>query len=290
VITERTIATATGRFQALVATPATPAAPVAVFLHGFPDHPPTARPLLDRLAAAGYQVVAPWMRGYAPSTLAGPFDAMQLGRDAIALADALAGDRRVYLIGHDWGAIATYAACALDPSRFAAAVAMAVPHPRAFIGALVRTAQLARSWYMLAFQLPGAAWLAGARDHALIDRLWQTWSPDLRLAPADRAALHHCLAASQPAPVAYYRTLFAPRAIAAAIQHGPLGHAITVPTLQLQGDRDGCIAPAAARGQARYFTGPFRAEILAGLGHFMHVEDPAAIATAILPWLAAHPS
>ncbi len=277
------IATAGGAFQALVAP--RPGAPVVVFLHGFPDHPPTATGFLDELAAAGYEIVAPWMRGYAPSPLAGPYDGAQLGADAIAIADAVAGDRPVHLVGHDWGALATYAACAIAPARFARAVAMAVPHPRAFVASLARTAQLARSWYMLAFQLPGAPAVARARDLALIDWLWRAWSPGFALPDEARAALHQCLAASLPAPIGYYRALLSPRALARVLRAGPLTRPITVPTLQLQGADDGCIAPSAARGQARFFTGPFRAEVVDGVGHFLHVEDPGAIAARVIPWL-----
>jgi pimeloyl-ACP methyl ester carboxylesterase len=36
-----------------------------LFLHGFPDHPPTAVPFLEHLAGT-HRVVAPWLRGYAP--------------------------------------------------------------------------------------------------------------------------------------------------------------------------------------------------------------------------------
>src|SRR4029434_2045946 len=36
-----------------------------LFLHGFPDHPPTAVPFLEQLAET-HRVVAPWLRGYAP--------------------------------------------------------------------------------------------------------------------------------------------------------------------------------------------------------------------------------
>src|SRR6185437_7699640 len=43
-------------------------------LHGFPDHPPTAKPFLAELGRRGRHVVAPWLRGYAPSPTAGPFD------------------------------------------------------------------------------------------------------------------------------------------------------------------------------------------------------------------------
>src|SRR5207247_7288273 len=44
-----------------------------LFLHGFPDHPPTAVPFLEHLAET-HRVVAPWLRGYAPSPIVGPYD------------------------------------------------------------------------------------------------------------------------------------------------------------------------------------------------------------------------
>src|SRR5690349_15013602 len=68
--------------------------PLALCLHGFPDHAPTWEPLMADLAAAGYHAVAPWMRGYAPTALApdGNYQVASLALDAIGIADALAGD------------------------------------------------------------------------------------------------------------------------------------------------------------------------------------------------------
>jgi pimeloyl-ACP methyl ester carboxylesterase len=71
-----------------------------LFLHGFPDHPPTAVPFLEHLAET-HRVVAPWLRGYAPSPIVGPYDLDTLAADALALIDHLGG--QVDLVGHDWG-------------------------------------------------------------------------------------------------------------------------------------------------------------------------------------------
>src|SRR5881394_4389766 len=55
-----------------------------LFLHGFPDHPPTAVPFLEHFAES-HRVVAPWLRGYAPSPIVGPYDLDTLAADALAL-------------------------------------------------------------------------------------------------------------------------------------------------------------------------------------------------------------
>ncbi len=280
---------ATGSFQALAS--GAPDAPLVLVLHGVPDAPPTFETLLDELAGRGFRAVAPWARGYAPSVLDGPYDVETLAADVLALCDVLAPDGApVYLLGHDWGAAVTYTACALAPARFGAAVALAVPHPLAFLRALSRSRQALRSWYMFFFQVPGAERLAAARDFALIDRLWRTWSPGLALPAASRAEVHACLRASWPAPLLYYRAMFRPFGEAMRRLRPSTGIArrLTVPLLYLHGADDGCIAPAAASGAERYFAGPYRSEIVEGAGHFLAAECPDEIATRAASWFGVH--
>jgi pimeloyl-ACP methyl ester carboxylesterase len=273
-----------GGFTALAAGPAD--APLALVLHGFPDAPPTFAPLLGALADRGYRVVAPWLRGYAPSPLAGPYDVDRLADDVLAWADRLSPTQPVALVGHDWGAAVTYVACARAPARFTAAVTLAVPHPAVFVRSLARRRQLARSWYMLAFQVPGVERLAAARDFALIDRLWADWSPGFTL-PADlRAALHATLRTSWPAPLLYYRALTRPPG--AALARLRRRDRIAVPTLYLHGARDGCIGPEVGVGAERFFTAGYRREVVPDVGHFVAAEAPMAIAARIAAWLDAH--
>jgi pimeloyl-ACP methyl ester carboxylesterase len=231
-------------------------------LHGFPDHPPTALPFFEQL---GRRVLAPWLRGYAPSPLAGPFDLEQLAGDVIELVDAIGAP--IDLVGHDWGAAITYAVCARAPDRVRRAVTLALPHPRTFMRALRRPAQLRRSWYMAVFQLPLADRLP------LIDRLWRAWSPGFSLDADRRHALHACLDASMPAPIRYYRDNL----------RLTVGH-ITTPLLQLHGAEDGCVLPP-TDADARLFHERVL-EIVPGVGHFLHLEDPQGIARRIVRWLA----
>jgi len=128
-----------------------------IVLHGFPDHPPTAKPFLAELGRRGRHVVAPWLRGYAPSPTAGPFDFAALTGDVLALIDRWSPERPVELIGHDWGALITYDACITAPERIERAVTLAIPHPLTFMSRLTDPAQLRRSWYMGLFHCREAA-------------------------------------------------------------------------------------------------------------------------------------
>ena len=71
-----------------------PTGPLALCLHGFPDTAHTWRYLLPRLAHAGYRAVAPFTRGYAPTTVPadGVFQTGALATDANALHEALGAD------------------------------------------------------------------------------------------------------------------------------------------------------------------------------------------------------
>jgi pimeloyl-ACP methyl ester carboxylesterase len=270
-----------GTFHALAG--GDPAGRPLLYLHGFPDHPPTATPFLAELCGHGHRVLAPWLRGYAPSPTRGPFDPDKLVGDVIELIDRWSPGRAVDIVGHDWGAGHTYLACVAAPDRIARAVTLAVPHWLTFLRQLRRPAQLRRSWYMALFQLPGAGWVVAARDLALVDLLWRRWSPGFTLDPARRAELHGCLATSLPAPIKYYRQMLRPYTAAGASLRR-LRQPIGTPLLQLHGADDGCVLPPSL-DDGRRFTGPHELNIVPGLGHFLHLEAPEAIAERVATWL-----
>ena len=155
---------------------------LALCLHGFPDDAGSMRPLLSRLAEAGLTAVAPYMRGYAPTDRApdDDYSASALGADAVALAAALAEEFDTIdavLVGHDWGAVAAYAADWTDPEAFTRLVTIAVP-PGFDALLLQYPRQILRSWYMWFFQLPDVPERAIRwREFALLELLWGTWSP-----------------------------------------------------------------------------------------------------------------
>ena len=92
-----------------------------------------------------------------------------------------------------------------------------------------------------------------------------------------------CLEVSLPAPIEYYRTM------ARSVLSGPPARAavVPVPTLVLHGERDGCVGAGLGKGQERFFTGAFEAEVLPEVGHFLHLERPAVVAERVLSWFRA---
>lgn len=267
-----------------------PDAPLALCLHGYPDTAWTWREVGPRIAQRGWRVVAPFARGYGPSDLApdGAYQVGALARDAIEAHRALGGDDRAVLIGHDWGAIATYAAGAHSPSLYSRMVTMAVPPPRVAFASLMHPKrvpfalrQLRGGWYVLFQQLP---WISERLLPRIVPRLWADWSPGYD-ATEDLRHVEDALTGPgrRTAALRYYRAMVQPwyrkREYAAEQKHWL--HTPAVPTLYLHGAQDGCaLAPMADAAAAALSSGS-RAMTLPGVGHFLHLEDPDTVAALI---------
>ena len=264
-------------------------APLVVCLHGFPDIPRTWAFLTEELRDGGYHIVSPWMPGYAPSSLEGPFDGLTLSETLLSFIDELSPEEPVRIVGHDWGAVVAQIALARWPERFRAAALLAVPHLLAVLENVQEyPRQLGRSAYMGLFQLPILSErVVKLGDFAFIERLWRKWSPSFDPGDDYLDELKLCLRASMPAPLAYYRALRSPRFIRDA--HTLMSAApIVVPTIYLHGERDACIAPEIARGQEAHFSAMFEQLILADAGHFLHLEQPQVVNEAIVRWFRDH--
>jgi pimeloyl-ACP methyl ester carboxylesterase len=271
-----------------------PDGPLALCLHGFPDHAPTWQHLLPRLAAAGYHAVAPWLRGYAPTGLApdGNYQIAAVALDALALTDTLAGERDAVLIGHDWGALAAYTATGHRPERYTKLVTMSVPHQAALMARFLTTpAQLKRSWYIFFFQTPLADMIVPNDDFAVIDMLWHDWSPGLVPEAGFMRALKETLGApgSTAAAIGYYRAMLGTTPGDPALEtvqaagNGP----IDVPTLYLHGADDGCMGVELIDEAelAPFFPAGIDVGIVPSSGHFLHLDQPEAVNKRVLDFI-----
>lgn len=265
--------------------------PLALCLHGFPDTAKSWSSLLTDLAAAGYHAVAPFTRGYAPTSVPsdGNYTIGALAADACALHDVLGGDERAVLIGHDWGAGAAYAAAVFSPERWSKLVLLAVPPTTVAMPYMGTYDQLKRSWYMSICASPYGQFIASANDFEFIDRLWQDWSPGFD-ATATLADVHATFAVpeSLTAALAYYKAALDPSTdLGEFAAENSAGMSLAPqPTLYLHGANDGCIGSDVAHQANDYLTSPgSRVEVIEDAGHFLHIERPEVVNKAILEHL-----
>jgi len=265
--------------------------PLALCLHGFPDTAQSWRPLLGDLAAAGFHAVAPYLRGYAPTTAPsdGNVTMGALVADACALHEALGGDATAVVIGHDWGAGTAYAAAAYAPTRWSKAVIMAVPPQTVALPFMGTYDQMKRSWYMAVCASPYAETVVSANDFEFIDRLWQDWSPGFDASEALQS-VHECFSVpgSLTAALSYYAAALNPSADPGefAEAHVAGGALASQPVLYLHGVDDGCIGSAIAPAARDYLTVPgSHVELVEGAGHFLQVERPDVVNRLVLDFL-----
>jgi len=267
---------------------------LALLLHGFPDTARTWRHLMPQLAAAGYRAVAPFMRGYAPSSV--PVDSCyqtaMLARDANALHESLGGDSDAVIIGHDWGAPSVYGAALDAPSRWRKVVGMAVP-PTAALGlALVQNLeQVKRSWYMFFFQHGLADLVVSANNFAFIDMLWRDWSPGYD-ASVDLEFVRKSLADPKnlQAALGYYRAALGDgyRDPQLSELQNQMGSGVpTQPLLYLHGTDCGCIGTDVFESAKSMAPANVKFELIAAAGHFLQLEQPEKVNKLICEFLTS---
>ena len=266
---------------------------LALLLHGFPDTAQTWRHLMPVLADMGYRVVAPFMRGYAPSAVPsdGCYQTAMLARDANALHEKLGGDSEAIIIGHDWGAPSCYGAAIDAPSRWRKVVGMAVPPTAALGMAFVQNLeQIKKSWYMFFFQHGLADLVVGANNHAFIEMLWRDWSPGYD-ASFDLESIRKSLADPKnlQAALGYYRATLGdgyrdPKL--SELQNQMASGVPSQPLLYLHGANDGCIGVDVVESAKKIAPANVKFEVVAAAGHFLQLEQPKVVNKLICDFLA----
>ena len=265
--------------------------PLALCFHGFPDNALTYRYLLPVLADSGYRAVAAYMRGYAPTSVPadGRYQAAVLGQDALELIQALGYDSAI-LIGHDWGALSSYAAATLGPERVTKLVTLGAAHAGASLDQDFD--YLRGTWHSYYFQLPSAEATLPHNSFQFITDWWRNASPNWDIPPDLLESVKETFrqAGVVKAALDYYRHAVNPALRDPALEGtekklaaGP----ITVPTLAIHGTHDRPKRLESFEQMERFFSGPLTKVVIPGTGHFVHLEEPEETARLIMDFLGS---
>lgn len=264
-----------------------------LFLHGFPDNNKTFLPIMEPIAKKGFHCVAPVMRGYEPNTITRS-PKLHI-YDLVLDVQGWMRDRNwnsVHLVGHNWGAVISYATGMYFPNSVKSITGLGVPllkaHQDSFIWAPQQTLH---SWYVLLFQIPMLAELTIRADNfALIDFLWKDWSPNFQ---PNQDHIAEIKASFQnpgilSSALAYYRNLndlFTESGRESIL--GMLDSQVNVPTQIFYGLNDGCFHKNLFEHLLKDSDFPLGLRKIGfdHAGHFLHWEKRDEIVKLILEWL-----
>jgi pimeloyl-ACP methyl ester carboxylesterase len=281
--------------------------PPVILAHGFPELAHSWRHQIGPLAAAGYHVLAPDMRGYGRSSAPADVDAYALDvvvGDLIALLDVAGAERGVF-VGHDFGAMAVWHLARTHPERVAGVVGMSLPFMPVIPTVAMMREVYGPDFYIVAFQEPGRMDRLMADDpRRTLVHIWRAIE-DLLQAPA--ALANATDEASPPdwmsdadaevyvdafartgftAPLNYYRNLDRTAALTAALDDPK----VTAPALYIAGADDPVLQWMPTEGMDTWVTDLRDTILFEGAGHWIQQERPAGVTDALLAFLAEiHP-
>jgi pimeloyl-ACP methyl ester carboxylesterase len=281
-----------GELNVAYAEVGAPSGQTVILLHGWPYDIYSYADVAPQLAARGYRVLIPYLRGYGPTRFLSDAafrngEQLIFAVDTIALMDALKVERAI-VAGFDWGGRAADIMAALWPQRCKALVSVSgylivnlvtnqrpLP-PRGELG----------WWYQYYFATERGRAGYGENRHDFNKLIWTLASPKWNFDDAtyDRTAQSF----ENPDHVAIvihnyrWRLQLAqgdPRyaSLEEKLQQNPI---ITVPTITIGSDFDGANADGTA--YRKQFSGNYAHRTLPGIGHDVPQEAPQAFADAII--------
>jgi pimeloyl-ACP methyl ester carboxylesterase len=293
--------------------------PLVILMHGWPELGLSWRHQVPALAAAGYRVAVPDMRGYGASGKPDEADAYRLdiiADDMQAIATSLGAGRWV-AVGHDWGAPAAWRCALRFPQAVAGVFCLSVPHSRPPPAPFLHIIDMLypdQFFYIRYFQTPGVAEaeFVNADMAAALKRIFYMGSGDGvaarsgRHVPRDSTMLAS-MDDPPPGPLPFMsdEELHAyARAFEAGGMRGPLNwyrnfdrnaadaraygdNVIRQPAGFLAGERELVLAMLPGQLEAmRHATSDLRVEnLLPGAGHWVQQERPEATNRALIAFL-----
>lgn len=287
-----------------------PGRPVLLFLHGFPEGAFIWDTLLDHFADpahGGYRCVAPWLRGYAPSSTPADVEAYRprhLVQDIAALIAREAGPAAALaaLVAHDWGGAVAWNLASQRPALLQRLMIINAPHPGTFLRELRdNTAQQEASAYMHFLCRSDAEALLAKNDFARLFGFFlrTDGSAPYWLTPALRERYRAQWAAGLAGPCHYYRAspLRPPLPAAPTPDQGGTTHDIhtlslpdemlhvPVPTQVIWGMEDPALLPGLLQGLANWVP-RLQVQHVPDATHWVVHEHPGLVRDTLARFLA----
>lgn len=268
-----------------------------ILLHGWPDSPRTWRGVVPHLLQAGYRVIVPALRGFAPTRFLSPEtprtgQLVALGRDLLDFIAAL-GVQQPVVVGHDWGARAVATAVGLSPDAVSHMVMLSTGYGTNDPSQALNMTQARLYWYHWFMATPRGQAMVAADRRAFAREMWLTWAPEGWFDEDEFIATAAAWDNDDWLPITLHsyqhRWGHAPGDPAYALDEARLQPTpqVHVPSLVLHGDADGVSTLATSAGREAYFTGRYERHILSGVGHFPQREAPEVVAQAVLRFIQA---
>lgn len=275
--------------------------PPVVLLHGFPELWWSWRHQIGPIAAAGFRVIAPDLRGYGGSDAPpGPQDytADKTTADVTGLLDALGEHGPAVVVGHDWGASLAWSLALREPGRVRAVAGLSVPFlPRPPLPPVQALREaMGDDFYVVWFQEPGVADAALARDVRRTLQARDTWGG----AWAERDDIDPLPPWKTEAEQQFYVDEFERTGFTGGLNwyramdrdwelsEPYAGRRIEQPALYLVGSRDQVLRfapPSLMDG----WVPNLESHVVEGAGHWVQQQAPAEVNEHLLRWLAAIP-
>lgn len=268
--------------------------PVVILLHGWPYDIHSFVDVAPILAASGFRVIVPHLRGHGTTrflSAATPRNAQQavVALDIIALMDALKIQKAV-IAGYDWGARTANIIAALWPERVKAMVSVnsyLINNRERNMKPLAP--KLEHGWwyqFYFATERGQAGYDANRREFNKL--LWKTNSPkwDFDDATFERSAASFDNPDYISIVIHNYRWRLS--VVEGEAKYDELerrlalGPVILVPTITLDGDSDGVVPASDGASYAAKFSGKRTHRIIKGVGHNLPQEAPQAFAQAVI--------
>jgi pimeloyl-ACP methyl ester carboxylesterase len=257
--------------------------PLVVLLHGFPDFWYGWHHQLVALADAGYRVLVPDQRGYNLSDAPEGLDAYRISRlsgDVRALIES-EGRESAHVVAHDWGGGAAWDLALRHPETVDRLAILNSPHPSVFRETLQSNPrQLARSWYMLAFQLPVVPErVLGANHGARLATMLEGSGGSDTFEERDLARYRLAWEHNGVGPMLdWYRAAFR-RA------EDPPRETVSQPTLLCWGEDDVALTSSMAEASLAHCE-QGHLEMVPGASHWVHIEERERVTDDLLAHLA----